>query len=61
MSKAEAENPNAVEAQNSMMRLTNEHEKAISEGTAYWDLFRGIDLRRTEVASIAWACQNLCG
>lgn len=45
----------------SMMRLTNEQEKVISEGTSYWDCFRGTDLRRTEVSCLTWACQNLCG
>lgn len=61
MSKAEASDPLAVGAQISMMKLTNEHEKALSSGTTYYHLFRGIDLRRTEVACAAWACQNLCG
>lgn len=61
MSKAEASDENAVAAQLSMMKLTNEHEKALSSGTSYWHLFKGIDLRRTEVACATWACQNLCG
>lgn len=45
----------------SMMRLTNEQEKATSAGTTYWDCFKGTDLRRTEVSCLTWACQNLCG
>jgi MFS transporter, SP family, general alpha glucoside:H+ symporter len=45
----------------SMMRLTNEQEIAMSDGTTYWDCFKGVDLRRTEVACITWACQNMCG
>jgi SP family general alpha glucoside:H+ symporter-like MFS transporter len=61
MSKKEREDPNAVQNQISLMKLTNEHEKALSAGTQYWDCFKGIDLRRTEVACAAWACQNLCG
>ena len=55
MSKAEAADPNNVNIQLNSMRLTNEHEKALSAGTSYWQLFKGIDLRRTEVACIAWA------
>jgi hypothetical protein len=61
MSKKEAHDENSVQNTLSMMKLTNEHEKALSEGTQYWDCFRGIDLRRTEVACFTWACQNLCG
>lgn len=45
----------------SVMRLTNEQEKAITEGTTFWDCFRGVDRRRTEITCITWACQNMCG
>lgn len=45
----------------SLMRLTNEQEKAVQDGTSYWDLFKGSDLRRTEIACVTWACQNMCG
>lgn len=44
-----------------MMVHTNALEKEMSEGTSYWDCFRGIDLRRTEASSGAWMIQNLCG
>jgi MFS transporter, SP family, general alpha glucoside:H+ symporter len=44
-----------------MMRLTNEQEKAISEGTTFVDCFNGTDLQRTEIACFVWACQNKCG
>ena len=44
-----------------MMVYTNELEREIQEGTAYWDCFKGVDLRRTEVVCIVWAAQNLCG
>lgn len=44
-----------------MMIHTNELEKDISAGTSYIDCFRGIDLRRTEIACGVWMCQNLCG
>ncbi|OXC59293.1 hypothetical protein AYX13_07132, partial [Cryptococcus neoformans] len=33
----------------------------MAEGTSYWDCFRGVDLRRTEIAAAAWMIQNLCG
>ena len=61
MSKAEAANEQNVTNKISEMRLTDEHEKALSAGTQYWDCFRGIDLRRTECACVTWAVQNMCG
>lgn len=45
----------------SMMRHTNELEKAASEGTSYLDCFRGTDLRRTEIAAMTWFTQAFCG
>lgn len=50
MSKSESSDPQTIQNKISEMKLTNEHEKALSAGTQYWDCFRGIDLRRTEVA-----------
>jgi MFS transporter, SP family, general alpha glucoside:H+ symporter len=44
-----------------MMVHTNELEREIQSGTTYWDCFRGIDLRRTEIVCFVWAAQNLCG
>lgn len=44
-----------------MIRSTNELEKAVSEGTSYLDCFRGTDLRRTEIACMAWVTQAFCG
>lgn len=43
------------------MAYTNAIEKAASEGTQYWDCFKGTDLRRTEVASVTWLIQNATG
>jgi len=43
------------------MTHTNEIEKQISAGTSYLDCFRGVDLRRTEIASVTWIIQSLCG
>ncbi|KAF1845886.1 maltose permease MAL61 [Cucurbitaria berberidis CBS 394.84] len=44
-----------------MMRHTNELEKAVSEGTSYFDCFKGTDLRRTEIAAMTWFTQAFCG
>lgn len=44
-----------------MMIHTNALEKEISAGTSYFDCFKGVDLRRTEVVVVVWAIQNLCG
>lgn len=52
MSKEERVDENNVQIKLSEMKLTNEHEKALSAGTNYWDCFRGIDLRRTEVCAL---------
>lgn len=30
-------------------------------GTSYFDCFKGVDRRRTEIACIAWAAQILSG
>ena len=61
MSKNERLDENNVANKISEMKLTNEHEKALSAGTSYLDCFRGIDLRRTEVACLTWAVQNMSG
>lgn len=44
-----------------MYKHTNEMEKAISQGTSYWDCFKGSDLRRTEIAAMTWFVQAWCG
>ncbi|KAF4449183.1 putative maltose permease (MalP) [Fusarium austroafricanum] len=44
-----------------MMIHTNEIEKSIDQGTSYLDCFRGVDLRRTEIACMAFAAQPFCG
>lgn len=50
-----------VEETVSMMRQTNEVEKYLKAGTSYLDCFRGVDLRRTEIACAVWMTQSLCG
>jgi SP family general alpha glucoside:H+ symporter-like MFS transporter len=45
----------------SMMVHTNEMEKELLAGTSYTDLFRGVNLRRTEIVCVTWMIQTLCG
>lgn len=45
----------------SMMVHTNEMEKELLAGVSYWDLFRGANLRRTEIVCVTWMIQTLCG
>ncbi|KAF9878182.1 MFS alpha-glucoside transporter [Colletotrichum karsti] len=44
-----------------MMIHTNEIEAQMDDGTSYKDCFRGIDLRRTEIACLTFAAQPFCG
>ena len=44
-----------------MMIHTNELEIQQTTGTSYWDCFKGIDLRRTEITVMAWISQVGCG
>lgn len=44
-----------------MMVHTNDLEKHIDAGTSYWDCFKGIDRRRTEIVCMAFAAQPFCG
>lgn len=44
-----------------MMIHTNEREKNISSGTTYYDCFKGVDLRRTEICCMVCMTQILCG
>lgn len=50
-----------VEETLAMIIHTNELEKSISEGVSYWDCFKGIDRRRTEIVCGVWLTQTLCG
>ena len=45
----------------SMMLHTDELEKETTAGTSYFDCFKKTDLRRTEIASMVWMIQTLCG
>ncbi|KAH8696595.1 general substrate transporter [Talaromyces proteolyticus] len=45
-----------------MMSLTNKVEQYLGYGNiSYRNCFRGVDLRRTEITTMVWATQQLCG
>ncbi|THY39474.1 sugar transporter [Aureobasidium pullulans] len=48
-------------AQLAMMQHTNQLEMDISAGTSYFDCFKGIDRRRTEIVCMVFAAQPFCG
>lgn len=45
----------------SMIVHTNELEKSQSAGTSYFDCFKGVNLRRTEICAVTWFIQSWCG
>ena len=61
MVKPESGVPFDLDAHIEMMITTNQYEMEISTGSHYWDCFRGVDLRRTEISCITWVIQALCG
>lgn len=50
-----------IDEQIALIVKTNEMEMAMTEGTSYLDCFRGVNLRRTEIACLTWGLQILCG
>ncbi|KAI1644916.1 sugar transporter [Daldinia loculata] len=50
-----------ADAAMALMVYTDEMEKQVSEGTKYWDCFRGTDLRRTEIVCFIWLAQTMSG
>jgi len=44
-----------------MMVHTTALEAKITKGASYFDCFKGVDLRRTEIVCMVWAMQNLSG
>lgn len=50
-----------LDAHMEMMKATNQLEMEMSTGGNFWDCFRGIDLRRTEIACMVWLTQSFCG
>lgn len=57
---AEHEKPHA-RALVALMIHTNDLERNMAEGTSYWDCFKGVDLRRTEIACVSFLGQITCG
>ncbi|KAM5364343.1 hypothetical protein ACJZ2D_011540 [Fusarium nematophilum] len=49
------------DAQVALLKATNEMEMENSAGMNYWHCFMRSDLRRTEIASISYTAQALCG
>jgi SP family general alpha glucoside:H+ symporter-like MFS transporter len=45
----------------SMMAHTNELERSLEDNTSYFQCFKGIDRRRTEIACMVFAAQPFCG
>lgn len=51
----------SVEDTVAMMVHTNELELQVASSTSYWQCFKGVDLRRTEIVSLVWVIQTFCG
>jgi SP family general alpha glucoside:H+ symporter-like MFS transporter len=43
------------------IKITDDFEKSINEGTSYLDCFKGVDLRRTEIVCVTWLVQSAAG
>ncbi|KAF3935517.1 hypothetical protein ABW19_dt0201064 [Dactylella cylindrospora] len=50
-----------IEKTLSMTIHVNELERHLQEGTNYFDCFKGVNLRRTEIACVVWITQVFCG
>ncbi|KAH3686957.1 hypothetical protein WICPIJ_002055 [Wickerhamomyces pijperi] len=50
-----------ADAMTNRIQLTLQEEESINSNTSYWECFKGCNFRRTRVASIIWAFQNLTG
>lgn len=50
-----------INAQLAMMVHTTKIESDLHAGTAYWDCFKGVDLRRTEIVCLTFMGQILSG
>ncbi|KAL6409281.1 Maltose permease MAL31 [Ilyonectria robusta] len=53
--------PFNADAQVAMLKATNDLELEHSAGMNYWHCFMRSDLRRTEIASISYTAQAMCG
>ena len=56
-----AKTEDQINGQLAMMVHTAKLESEIEAGTTYWECFKGVDLRRTEVCCMAFAGQILSG
>ncbi|KAK8087172.1 hypothetical protein PG994_002146 [Apiospora phragmitis] len=50
-----------ADAAMALMIYTDEMEKQVATGTTYWDCFRGLDRRRTEIVCMTWMAQTMAG
>lgn len=50
-----------IDAHVEMMVVTNQFEIETNAGSNYWHLFKGSDLRRTEISLMAFITQAFCG
>ncbi|KAK7511337.1 general substrate transporter [Phyllosticta citriasiana] len=53
--------PEEIKSSVALMIHTEMIEKEIESGSTYFDCFKGIDLRRTEIVCITFACQAFSG
>ena len=53
--------PIHIDYEISVIQATNEQEMSLDSGTSYLDCFKGKNLRRTEIVSVAWLAQTFCG
>ncbi|EMC93272.1 hypothetical protein BAUCODRAFT_125144 [Baudoinia panamericana UAMH 10762] len=44
-----------------LLHKTDAIEKHITEGSSYFECFRSVNLRRTEIATVTWAVQQMAG
>jgi len=50
-----------IDAYIAVLKYTDEMERAETAGATFWDLWKGTNLRRTEIQMLAWACQVWSG
>jgi SP family general alpha glucoside:H+ symporter-like MFS transporter len=50
-----------IDGQIQLIAHTFELEKQELNGSTWLDIFRGSNLRRTEIVCVVWACQSWCG
>ena len=53
--------PDFAKKEVAMMHHTNQLELQAQVGASYWDCFKGVNLRRTEIACIVWLIQTISG